>query len=46
MLIPPYILTLTAPRELSATELQILHDVGVEGKRRDDWLAVAKPLRQ
>jgi hypothetical protein len=46
ILTAPYAATLTTPRELSAAERQLLFEMGNEGKRREDWLAVAKQLRR
>jgi hypothetical protein len=45
-LVPPYVVQITAPRLLSADERRLLDEVSRDGKRTEDWIAVAKRLRR
>lgn len=44
ILTAPYFARLKAPRTLSNRELRLLHEVGIDGKTCQDWLAVATQL--
>ena len=45
-LIAPYAVRLTSPRKLSVSELQLLDSASLGTMDADDWIAVAKELRQ